>query len=123
MPAPNLGRQSALSPANSALAANHEDALARPFAPADSPASEQPSSAPEKSTGKAKPTPQVEGYEVKEQTNSFENLTPEERNLALGGFAVLVAVGFAFNARRRKARVSFAAVDAGERGEGMGRRR
>lgn len=104
MPAPNMGRQAALSPANAAYSG--QAAMAAPESSSATPETPSPQSAmpPAKPspTGKTKAESQVEGYEVKEQANPLANLTPEQRNWALAGFAALVALGFGINARRRR---------------------
>ena len=104
MPAPNMGRQAALSPANATYSG--QAAMAAPESSSATPETSSPQSAmpPAKPspTGKTKAKSQVEGYEVKEQANPLANLTPEQRNWALAGFAALVALGFGINARRRR---------------------
>lgn len=102
MPAPNLGRQSALSAANSALVPGGTAAATQPSAPEASPANAQHPPVSAKALGK---TASVDGYELEEQARLLGNMTPEVRNWALAGFAVLVLCGVGFNARRRKMRV------------------
>ena len=99
MPAPNLGRQSALSATNSAMVSGATDTATTPASQEAPPANEPAANAKGKSVSK------VEGYEVEEQTRLLGNITPEVRNWALTGFAVLVLSGFGFNARRRKLRL------------------
>jgi len=114
MPAPDVGLVSALSAANGAHVASPA-APSPSGAPADSvpnasyAAAAKPANAAKavRTSGSASSGPQVEGYEVKEQsslTNALANLSPEARNWALAGFAGLVATGFAFNARCRRVR-------------------
>ena len=96
MPAPNLGRQAALSAANSAYVANTSyNPIASPEAAATAP--REPAS-----KAKSNSSPQVEGYEVKEQSNPLASMSPEQRNWALAGFAVLVALGVFIRSRRRR---------------------
>ncbi len=113
MPAPSLGRQLALSPAN-----------AMNVAPSTTSTSASPSSAPppsqalpEPPPSPAKPMPQpakpinpanapdapVEGFEIKPQnaSNPLADLPPEAKYGALLGFAGLVALGFFIRSRRR----------------------
>lgn len=103
MPAPNIGRQSALSSANAAHQTPATGTVASTATPpASPPMTQSPAESAAKPVGKAKPNSQIEGYEVKEQTRQLASLAPETRNWALAGFAVLVSLGFAFNARRRR---------------------
>ena len=105
MPAPNVGRQSALSPANSANAATAAAATAAPPTTAShAPTAAKPAAKPATNSSSS---PKIEGYEVKAQnstSNPLATLTPEERSWALAGFAALVALGFGFKAQRRRAR-------------------
>jgi len=107
MPAPNMAVRSALAAAKgmppaatSAAAASGQTASTTAASPAEaakaSPSSAQPANA------QAKPQAAVEGYEVKEQQSTSNVMTPEVRNWALAGFALLVALGFVFQARRRR---------------------
>ncbi|WP_319238495.1 cobaltochelatase subunit CobN [uncultured Propionivibrio sp.] len=101
-PAPNLGRQSALSATNSAMVSGATDTATTPASQEAPPANEPAANTKGKSVSK------VEGFEVEEQTRRLGNMTPEVRNWALTGFAVLVLSGVGFNARRRKLRLSAA---------------
>lgn len=101
MPAPNAGRQSALSPANAVGAASA--AAAVPAASRGAPAMTPPP-APGRARGESGSAASVEGFEVKEQPAMSAGLTPAMRNWALAGFSVLVALGFGINAWRRKQR-------------------
>lgn len=107
MPAPDLGRQSALAAKNSAHQA--QSASAPPSAaPASSPdvlANTPPPKAAARPTAKAAapqdPTRQVEGFEVREQLKRLADLPPVARYSALSGFAALVFGGFVLRSRRR----------------------
>ena len=70
-----------------------------PAAEAQPPAAPSQASPPSAAAKAAEP---VEGYEVKEQPNPFADMTPEERNLALAGFAALVVAGFLIQSRRKR---------------------
>jgi len=107
MPAPNLGKQAVTTVAAASAAKAEPQAV--PPAEAMPEANPTPSPAkspqqPVKTPAKSNPNAQVEGFEVKEQNKTLAGMTPEQRNWALAGFAVLVALGFAINARRRRTR-------------------
>jgi len=98
MPAPNLGRQSALSSANAAYVSAAEAASPG----SESAATPSPSAPEPKPAAKAKSGAPVEGFEVREQSSLLGGLSPEVRNWALAGFMALVVLGIAINARRRR---------------------
>ena len=86
------------SPEVTALAQAEDRRAIAEATPAEKPS---PTKSPQPPT-KPNAKPQVDGFEVTEQKNSLASLTPEQRHWALAGFAVLVALGFATNARRRR---------------------
>jgi cobaltochelatase CobN len=99
MPAPDLGRQSALAAKNSA-----HQAQSASVPPAASPASSPDPSAntpPPKAAAPQDSSRQVEGFEVREQLKRLADLPPAAKYSALSGFAALVFGGFVLRSRRR----------------------
>ena len=103
MAAPDLGRQSALSTANSAQQTPPTPPEARAEMYAE-PSANAPSPAPApafKAVIRPDRAQQVEGFEVKEQLKRLAELPPAAKLTALLGFAALVLGGFLMRARGR----------------------